>query len=82
MESIAEIVVPLVAIISLFVVLPGMAMYFADRRRRYQQEQSGAVNTDHSQLLRVAERMERRIESLEKILDVESPGWRQRHHEH
>lgn len=81
MESIAELVVPLVAIISLFVILPGMVMYFADRKRRHQQEQSGAASNDYSQLLRVAERMEQRIESLEKILDSESPGWRSRHHE-
>ena len=34
--------IPLVAIVSLFVVLPGMAMYFADRKRRWQHEQQTA----------------------------------------
>lgn len=81
MESFVEALIPLVAIICLFVILPGMAMFFADRKRRHKQEESGAVNADYSQLLRVAERMEHRIESLEKILDSESPGWRNRHHE-
>jgi phage shock protein B len=81
-EPISELVIPLVAIISLFVVLPGMAMYFADRKRRWQQDQAGAAGADYSRLLSIAERMERRIEALEKILDAESPGWRTRHHEH
>lgn len=82
MESFVEAVIPLVAIICLFVILPGMAMYFADRKRRWQQEQSGVAKADQSQLVSIAERMERRIEALEKILDAESPGWRGRHHEH
>lgn len=82
MESIVEAIIPLVAIISLFVILPGMVMYFAERKRRWHHEQNGLVKTDHSQMLMIAERMERRIESLEKILDTESPGWRNRHHEH
>lgn len=72
--------VPLVAIISIFVVLPGMAMYFADRKRRWRQQHSAAP-AEHAELAAMAERMERRIEALEQILDVESPGWRQKHHE-
>lgn len=82
MESFVEAIIPLVAIISLFVILPGMVMFFADRKRRWQHEQTGAVKTDQTQLVSIAERMERRIEALEKILDAESPGWRSRHHEH
>lgn len=77
----AELLVPIVAILSLFVILPGMVMYFADRKRRWQQEQAGATTGNQTQLLSIAEKMERRIEALEKILDAESPGWRKRHHE-
>lgn len=73
--------IPLVAIISIFVVLPGMAMYFADRKRRWQHEQAG-TSTGHSELSALAERMERRIDALEQILDAESPGWRKKYHEH
>lgn len=72
--------VPLVAIISIFVVLPGMAMYFADRKRRWR-EQHSMTPTENVELSSMAERMERRIEALEQILDVESPGWRQKYHE-
>lgn len=82
MESIAQLVVPLVAILCIFVILPGMAMYFADRKRRWRQAQAEPADADYARLLSVAEKMERRIESLEKILDAESPGWRRRHHEH
>jgi phage shock protein B len=75
--------IPLVAIICIFVVLPGMVMYFADRKRRWQHE--NAANkpaSDSTELLALAERMEKRIDALEQILDVESPGWRKKYHEH
>ena len=74
--------IPLVAVISIFVVLPGMAMYFADRKRRWQHEQAAKPAAANSELASLAERMERRIEALEQILDVESPGWRKKYHEH
>ncbi len=73
--------IPLVAIISIFVVLPGMAMYFADRKRRWQHEHAGTSPVT-AELSALAERMERRIEALKQILDAESPGWRKKHHEH
>ena len=82
MESFVEALVPLVAIICLFVVLPGMVMFFSDRKRRWQQEQTGAVTSDQSRMVTLAERMEKRIEALENILDSESPGWRKKYHEH
>lgn len=72
--------VPLVAIISIFVVLPGMAMYFAERKRRWRHEQPDSAPAN-AELTALAERMERRIEALEQILDVESPGWRKKYHE-
>lgn len=75
-----EEIVPLVAIISLFVILPGMVMWFADRRRRWKAEQNEGTQIDAADLLRIAERMEKRIEALEKILDAEAPNWRSRHH--
>lgn len=74
--------IPLVAIISIFVVLPGMAMYFADRKRRWQQEHAPTPAAANSELIALAEKMERRIDALEQILDAESPGWRKKYHEH
>lgn len=75
-----EDLVPLITILSIFVVLPGMWMWFADRRRRDRLASGTATPTPaNADLLRLAERMEKRIEALEKLLDAESPGWRKRH---
>jgi phage shock protein B len=76
-----EEMIPLVAILSIFVILPGMAMFFADRRRRWRHENQ-TQSTNSAQLTALAERMERRIDALEQILDTESPGWRKKYHEH
>lgn len=76
-----EALIPMVAILSIFVILPGMAMYFADRRRRWHHERETGSTNGSAELLALADKMERRIEALEQILDAESPGWRQKYHE-
>lgn len=75
-----EELVPLLAIVCLFVILPGMAMWFADRKRRWKSQQSEASQAVDADLLRLADRLEKRVEALEKILDFEAPNWRARHH--
>lgn len=75
-----EVVIPLVAILSIFVVLPGMAMYYADRKRTRQHERETVGQRANDEMLALADRMEKRIEALERILDAEAPGWRARHH--
>jgi phage shock protein B len=75
-----EELVPLFAIVCLFVILPGMGMWFADRQRRWKSQQNADSQVANDDLLRLAERMEKRIEALEKILDAEAPNWRSRHH--
>lgn len=77
-----EELIPLVAILCLFVILPGMAMFFADRKRRFNAEQASQTTTSSAALESLAERMERRIDALEQILDTESPGWRKKYREH
>jgi phage shock protein B len=67
------------AIVCLFVILPGMILWFADRRRRDRLADPAASPAANADLVRQAERMEQRIDALEKILDAESPGWRKRH---
>lgn len=67
------------AIVCLFVILPGMILWFADRRRRDRIANSAHSPAASADLAKLAERMEQRIEALEKILDAESPGWRKRH---
>jgi phage shock protein B len=75
-----EDLVPLFAIVCLFVILPGMGLWFADRQRRWKAQQSEVTQVADADLLRLADRLERRVEALEKILDSEAPNWRARHH--
>ncbi|MFA5937917.1 MAG: envelope stress response membrane protein PspB [Sinimarinibacterium sp.] len=51
-------------------------------RRHGIQEAAAGLGASGSQLIAIAERMEKRIEALEQILDAESPGWRKKYHEH
>lgn len=76
-----EILIPLIAVIAVFVVLPGMAFHYADRKRRWKHEQSVNNGVASQEMLTLADRMEKRIDALERILDAEAPGWRTRHHE-
>lgn len=77
-----DLFIPIFALLCIFVLLPGMVLVFIDRQRRHKAELAGgpspanaAAQTD---LVRLAERMEKRIEALEKLLDAEAPGWRKR----
>lgn len=71
----------LITVICLFVVLPGMAMFFRDRKRRWEAEQQRDLNIATGDLIEIAEKLERRVDALESILDAEAPGWRKRHYE-
>lgn len=77
-----EDIVPLVAVVSPFAFTLGMVwmiLHYRDRRKQHEtQRPQGA---DHARLEALAEKMERRIEALEQILDAEAPGWRKKHHE-
>lgn len=78
-----EDIVPLVAVISPFaftLVLIWMVLHYRDRRRAH--EAQTPRNVDHVRLEAVAEKMEKRIDALEQILDAEAPGWRKKPHEH
>lgn len=77
-----EDIVPLVAVVSPFAFALGivwMILHYRDRRK--QRETQLPQGTDHARLEVLAEKMERRIEALEQILDAEAPGWRKKHHE-
>ncbi|TXH04065.1 MAG: envelope stress response membrane protein PspB [Nevskiaceae bacterium] len=73
-----DTLVPIVAMLSIFVAPLWLILHYRDRRRLHEIElQKKNVNND--ELHAVAERMEKRIEALEDILDTEAPGWRKRH---
>lgn len=75
-----EDLVPLMAIICIFVVLPALILNFIAKLRETRSRESDSDRSASTDLARTAERMERRIEALERILDTEAPGWRNRHH--
>lgn len=65
----------LIAVLSIFVMLPWMFLHYAAKKRESTAKAAGdpAMNTD---LLYLAEKLEKRVQSLETILDAEVPGWR------
>lgn len=76
------ILVPIVALICVFGT--PVAIVWLILRHRSQHPKGGTQATGPAggaELLVVAEKMERRIDALEQILDAEAPGWRKRHHE-
>ncbi len=68
-------------VICLFVVLPAMILWYLDRQRRRLDDPDPTRSASLSELNQQAQRMEKRIEALEEILDVEAPEWRKKHHE-
>ncbi len=66
------------AIVSIFIVLPGMILHYVVKWRGQKH-----LSTDQERMLedmwRAARGMERRIDSLERILDSEAPNWRKTH---
>lgn len=68
--------VPIIVVVAImFVALPAVILHYVTKWRS-----SGALTPDHEHMLedlwRSARKMERRIETLESILDAEAPGWR------
>jgi phage shock protein B len=80
-----EAIVPLVAILMVFgmpVAIVWIHHHYKHKRLDREAGAEQAATASSGQLLSIAERMERRIDALEQILDAEAPGWRKRHHEH
>lgn len=75
-----EEIVPLVAVICIFVVLPATVMHYIAKMRATRSHEVSSDRLASTELEQLASRMEQRIENLERILDAEAPGWRNRHH--
>ncbi len=73
-ETVA-ILIPIVAILSIFVALPALILHYNAKKREHSAQRAGEplVNT---QLQSLADRLEKRVQALETILDAEVPGWR------
>lgn len=70
-----HILIPAIAILSIFVVLPWMVLNFLSRRR----DNAIAAGGDpamNAQLIGLADRIEKRLDAIETLLDHEIPGWR------
>ncbi len=70
-----EELAPALAIISIFVVLPGMVLHYLTKNKEITAKAAGdpAMN---SRLVDIAERLERRIDAIESLLEHEMPGWK------
>ena len=77
MESLTEDIVPISAILTLFLFLPWMMFHYVTRIRQARRLDEESQEVFESTLHRV-EVMDERIHTLERILDVEVPDWRSR----
>ncbi|MGF1462752.1 MAG: envelope stress response membrane protein PspB [Maricaulaceae bacterium] len=68
---------PIIVVALLFGVFPAVVLHYIAKMRT---SKSLSVDDEHmlEDLWKAAKRMERRIESLEAILDAEAPQWRGR----
>jgi phage shock protein B len=71
-----EAVVVIFAVIFTPVILFVVLLFRTLERKRQAQEPQNAAA--HQALMAAAERIERRVDSLEMLLDSELPGWRSR----
>jgi phage shock protein B len=73
---------PLLVIFTFITVIVWLRLHYKERQRREGAQLASAANASNAELAMAAEKMERRIDALEQILDAEAPGWRKKHHEH
>lgn len=73
--DLVEALIPIIAILSIFVILPWMFFHYIFKRREANTAQAGDPLMN-SKLQGIADRLEKRIQALETILDAEVPGWR------
>jgi phage shock protein B len=88
-EQLGDVLIPLTAITLTFVVVIVWLNLAHERRKlgigrgKHGHRIGAAVMTEQDQtalegIVRVAERMERRLEALEKILEADDPKWKER----
>ncbi|WP_299729386.1 envelope stress response membrane protein PspB [uncultured Endozoicomonas sp.] len=77
MEYVIDDIVPLSAILILFLFLPWLIFHYLTQLRQARQLDEESQELFESTVHRV-EVMEERVHVLERILDTEVPGWRNR----
>ncbi len=72
------ILIPIVAIVCVFVIAPWLTFRHEERKRQWKAREAMS-GEDAEHFHRSLGRLERRVKTLEAILDDEAPGWRKRH---
>lgn len=72
-----EELVGIVAVLSIFVILPWMFFHYGAKRRNNAAPAGDPLM--NTKLQAIADRLEKRVQALETILDAEVPGWRKQH---
>lgn len=68
-------IIALFAIVAIFVVLPGMVLHYLTRNKEIAAKAAGDP-TMNARMVDIAERLERRLDAIESLLDHEVPGWK------
>ena len=74
MES-TEAVMGIFALFAVFIAFPYIVLNFLSRRREYEVRAAGDPNLN-ALLNGIADKMEKRLDAIETLLDHEVPGWR------
>jgi phage shock protein B len=77
-ETFLDNLIPLIAVTGIFIVIPLLFFRAISRRRELDMQHKTVVS---GELTDLADRLEKRIDTLERLLDVEAPGWREKQHE-
>jgi phage shock protein B len=76
--QINPLLIPIVAIVCIFVIAPMLAFRHEERKREIAARAS--MSSEDAERFSISlERLESRVKTLEAILDDEAPGWRKRH---
>lgn len=70
-----EAFIGIFAIFAIFIALPWMVLSFLSRHRANAAKAAGDPGMN-ARLVDIAERLERRIDAIESLLDHEVPGWK------
>lgn len=70
-----EAVMGMFAIFSVFIAFPYIVLSFLSRRRESEVKAAGDPNLN-ALLNGIADKMEKRLDAIETLLDHEVPGWR------
>jgi len=70
-----EAFIGIFAIFAIFIALPWMVLHFLTRHRASVAKAAGDP-TMNARLTEIADRLERRLDAIELLLDHEVPGWK------